>query len=79
MCMVVACIAIRPAGGVNHFSSQSFSTPASGVHTWHTGHYPMNHTTHMTPTCPLHNPICMVSAGEDLPPIGFVNTFPSYL
>ena len=61
------------AGGVNHFFTVIF-TPAAGVHTLHTGHYPMNHTTHMTPTYPLHNPICMGSAREDLPPIGF-NTF----
>ena len=47
-------------------------TPASDVYTWHTGHYPMNHTTHMTPTCPLHNPILHGECRRGpVPPIGF--------
>ena len=37
MCMVMACIAMRQCRGINNLFTVVF-TPASGVHTWHTGH-----------------------------------------
>ena len=69
MCMVVACIAMRPCRRCEPLVHGRFPhICVSGVHTWHTGqHDPMN-----------HNPMCMESAGEDLPPIGLTPSLHTY-